>query len=48
MSGVSLEETGDTPYNFLTPYETPYIYYLPNPIKKSKPLKTLAVTHFIL
>jgi len=23
MSGVSLEGTGDTPYNFLTPYETP-------------------------
>ena len=48
MSGVSLEGTGDTPYNFLTPYETPYIYYPPNPIKKSNPFKPLAVTHFTL
>jgi len=42
VSGVSLEGTGDTPYI------TPYIDYLPNPIKKSNPLKTLAVTHFTL
>ena len=48
MSGVSLEWTVDTPYNFLTPYETTYIYYPPNPIKKSNPLKHLAVTHFTL
>ena len=37
MSEVSLEGTGDTPYNFLTPYETPYIYHPPNPNKKPKP-----------
>ena len=48
MSGVSLEGTGDTPYNFLTPYITPYINYLPNPIKKSNSVKPLAITHFIL
>ena len=48
MSGVSLEGTGDTPYNFVTPYETPYKIYLPNPIKKSNPLKRLTVTHFTL
>ena len=46
MSGVSLEGTGDTPYNFLTPYITPYKIYLTNPIKKSNFLKTLAITHF--
>ena len=46
MSGVSLEGTGDTPYNFLTPYETPYIYHPPNPNKKPKPLKTPAITRF--
>ena len=48
MSGVSLEGTGDTPYNFLTPYITPYIDCLPNPIKKLNPLKTFAITHFTL
>ena len=48
MSGVSLEGTGDTPYNLPTPYETPYIYYLPSPTKKSNHLKTLAITRFIL
>ena len=48
MSGVYLEGTGDTPYNFLTPYITPYIDCPPNPIKKLNPLKTLAITHFIL
>jgi len=42
MSGVSLEGTGDTPYNFLTPYKI----YLTNPIKESNSLKTLAITHF--
>ena len=47
MSGVSLEGTGDTPYNLTTPYITPYIYYLPNPIKKSNSLKTLVITHFV-
>ena len=31
MSGVSLERTGDTPYNLPTPYITPYIDCLPNP-----------------
>ena len=46
MSGVYLEGTGDTPYNFLTPYITPYKIYLTNPIKKPNPLKTLAITHF--
>ena len=48
MSGVSLEGTGDTPYNLPTPYITPYIDCLPNPIKKLNPLKTLAITHFTL
>ena len=43
MSGVSLEGTGDTPYNFLTPYITPYIDCLPNPIKKPNPLQILAL-----
>ena len=43
MSGVSLEGTGDTPYNFLTPYITPYIDYLPNPIKKPNPLQLLTL-----
>ena len=47
MSEVSLEGTGGTPYNLLTPYITPYIYYLPNPIKKLNPLKTLAITHLV-
>jgi len=46
MSGVYLEGTGDTPYNFLTPYITPYKIYLTNPIKKSNSLKPLAITHF--
>ena len=41
MSGVSLEGTGDTPYNLTTPYITPYIYYLHNSIKKHKPLQLL-------
>ncbi len=48
MSAVSLEGTGDTPYNFLTPYETPYKIYLPSPHKKSNPLKSLANTHLTL
>ena len=48
MSEVSLEGTGDTPDNLTTPYITPYKIYLPNPIKKSNPLKPLAVTHFTL
>ena len=44
MSEVSLEGTGDTPYNLLTPYITPYIDYLPNPTKTSKPLQLLTLT----
>ena len=48
MSEVSLEVTGDTPYNFPTPYITPYIYYLPNQNKKPNPLPPLAITHFTL
>ena len=48
MSGVSLEGTGDTPYNFLTPYETPYKIYLPYSVNKHNPLETLANTHFTL
>ena len=43
MLGVSLEGTGDTPYNFLTPYETPYIYYPPNQNKKPNPLQLLTL-----
>ena len=48
MSEVSLEGTGDTPYNFLTPYITPYKIYLPYQVNMHKPLKLLAVTHFVL
>jgi len=40
---VSLQGTGDTPYTFLTPYITPYIYHLPNPIKKPNPLQLLTL-----
>ena len=47
MSGVSLEGTGDTHYNLTAPYITPYIYYLPNPLNKPNPLKTLVITHFV-
>ena len=47
MSGVSLEGTGDTHYKLTTPYITHYIDYLPNPIKKFNPLKTLAITHLV-
>ena len=43
MLGVSLEGTGDTPYNLPTPYITPYIYYLPNPTNKRKPLQLLTL-----
>ena len=43
MSGVSLEGTGDTPYNLTTPYKTPYIDYPPNPIKKPNPLQLLTL-----
>ena len=45
---MSLEGTEDTPYIFLTPYETPYKVYLPSLIKKLNPLKHLAITHFTL
>ena len=48
MSGVYLEGTGDTPYNFLTPYITPYKIYLPYPVYKPNHLKTLVITDFIL
>ena len=47
MSGVSLEGTGDTPYNFLTPYITPYKIYLPYQVNMHNPLKLLAITHFV-
>ena len=47
MSGVSLEGTGDTPYNFLTPYITPYKIYLPYQVNKHNTLKLLANTHFV-
>ena len=43
MSEVSLEGTGDTPYNFTTPYNTPYNDYLTNPTKTSKPLQLLTL-----
>ena len=41
---MSLEGTGDTPYNLATPYITPYIDYLPNPTKKRKPLQLLTLS----
>jgi len=48
MLGVSLEGTGDTPYIFLTPYKTPYKIYLPYPVNKPDPFKSLANSHFTL
>ena len=47
MSGVYFEGTGDTPYNFLTPYITPYKIYLPYPVNKHNPLKLRAITSFV-
>ena len=44
---ISLEGTGDTPYKLTTPYITPYICYLKNPIKKLNPLQLLTL-RFIL
>ena len=47
MLGVSLEGTGDTPYNLPTPYITPYIYYLPNPTNMRNPLQLLTLSLII-
>ena len=48
MLGVSLEGTGDTPYNLPTPYITPYIHYLPNPTNKRNPLQLLTLCPTII